>query len=175
MRQLLGMRFAVLGILIPFSSCMEKEANWENGEVRKVLAATSWKNQYVTCAFYRLDDSYADPSNGGKGEPSLHGYGILSDEDFLTLGQRRQLSSILENPNTYFIPPEPPDCLFRPGVAFCFRGQKNKADLLVCFSCDELRFYLNGGIEVQSFFNPKGLASLVKELFPNDPKIQSLK
>jgi hypothetical protein len=128
----------------------------------------------MTCAAYRLDDSYPGEREKQEGE-SLHGYAILSDAEALTYGARQELSSIIDNPNTYFRYEVPPDCLFRPGVAFRFKDKKTKVDLLVCFSCSELRYYMDGKVVGQSFFQSKKLLSLVKELFPDDEKIQSLK
>jgi len=128
----------------------------------------------MTCAAYRLDDSYPGEREKREGE-SLHGYAILSDAEELTYGARQELSSIIDNPNTYFRYEVPPDCLFRPGVAFRFKDKKTKVDLLVCFSCSELRYYMDGKVVGQSFFQSKKLLSLVKELFPDDEKIQSLK
>tara|TARA_Y100000588_G_scaffold135469_1_gene149014 strand:+ start:1365 stop:1751 length:387 start_codon:yes stop_codon:yes gene_type:complete len=128
----------------------------------------------MTCAAYRLDDSYPGEREKQEGE-SLHGYAILSDAEALTYGARQELSSIIDNPNTYFRYEVPPDCLFRPGVAFRFKDKRTKVDLLVCFSCSELRYYMDGKVVGQSFFQSKKLLSLVKELFPDDEKIQSLK
>jgi len=128
----------------------------------------------MTCAVYRVDDSYPGERKNQEGD-SLHGYAILSDAEALTFGTRQELSSIIDNPNTYFRYEVPPDCLFRPGVAFRFKDKKTKVDLLVCFSCSEFRYYLDGKVVGQSFFQSKKLLSLVKELFPDDEKIQSLK
>ena len=158
--------------LLALSSC--QKSYWENDAMKKALFTTSFTNPHMTCAAYRLEDSYPGEREKQEGE-SLHGYAILSDAEALTYGARQELSSIIDNPNTYFRYEVPPDCLFRPGVAFRFKDKKTKVDLLVCFSCSELRYYMDGKVVGQSFFQSKKLLSLVKELFPDDEKIQSLK
>jgi hypothetical protein len=158
--------------LLALSSC--QKSYWENDAMKKALSTPSFTNPHMTCAAYRLDDSYPGEREKQEGE-SLHGYAILSDAEALTYGARQELSSIIDNPNTYFRYEVPPDCLFRPGVAFRFKDKKTKVDLLVCFSCSELRYYMDGKVVGQSFFQSKKLLSLVKELFPDDEKIQSLK
>ena len=161
--------------LLALSSCQKSQNSyWKNNAMGKAISTTSFTNPHMTCAAYRVDDSYPGEDNK-KEAPNLHGYAILSDAEALTFGTRQELSSIIENPNTYFRYEVPPDCLFRPGVAFRFKDKKTKVDLLVCFSCSELRYYLDGKVVGQSFFKSKKLLSLVKGLFPDDEKIQSLK
>ena len=141
--------------------------------MKKAISTTSFANADMTCLAYRVDDSY--PGEGEKQEGnSLHGYPILSDAVTLTFELRKELSSILEDSDTYFRHATPPDCLFRPGIAFRFNDKKTTVDLLVCFTCNELRYYLDGKIVGQSFFKPQELRSLVKKLFPTDKAIQSL-
>ena len=161
--------------LLALSSCQKTQNSyWKNDAMKKALSTTSFTNPHMTCAVYRVDDSYPGEDKN-KEAPALHGYAILSDAEALTFGARQELSSIIENPNTYFRYEVPPDCLFRPGVAFRFKDKKTKVDLLVCFSCRELRYYLDGKVVGQSFFKSKKLLFMVKELFPDDEKIQSLK
>jgi len=145
-----------------------------NDAMKKAISTTSFANPHMTCAAYRVDDSYPDEGKN-KEVPALHSYAILSDAEALTFGARQKLSSIIENPNTYFRYEVPPDCLFRPGIAFRFKDKKTKVDLLVCFSCSELRYYMDGKVVGQRFFKSKKLLSLVKKLFPDDEIIQSLK
>ena len=142
--------------------------------MKKAISTTSFANPHMTCAAYRVDDSY--PGEGKKQEgDSLYGYAIISDAVTLTSGSRKELSSIMEDSDTYFRHSTPPDCLFKPGVTFRFNDKKTKVDLLVCFSCSELRYYLDGKVVGQSFFKSKKLLSLVKKLFHDDEKIQSLR
>ena len=166
----------ILGVVIlglfTLSSC--QKSYWESVAMKKAISTTSFTNPHMTCAVYRVDDSYPGEGSDKEG-PKLHGYAILSEAEELTFGIRQKLSSIIENPNTYFRYEVPPDCLFRPGIAFRFKDKKTRVDLLVCFSCSELRYYMDGKVVGQSFFKPKKLLSLVKKLFPNDEKIQSLK
>ena len=161
----------ILGLFTLFSC---QKSYWENVAMKKAISTTSFTNPHMTCAVYRVDDSYPGEGSDKEG-PKLHGYAILSDAEELTFGIRQKLSAIIENPNTYFRHEVLPDCLFRPGIAFRFKDKKTRVDLLVCFSCSELRYYMDGKVVGQSFFKPKKLLSLVKKLFPNDDKIQSLK
>ena len=108
-------------------------------------------------------------------DKDLHGFTILSQVIPMEDASRKALSRILTESKTYFRPPVPPDCSFRPGIAFRFADGSIKVDLLVCFSCGELRYYLDGKVVGESFFESQKLRSLVKKLFPNDKKIQSLK
>ena len=81
----------------------------------------------------------------------------------------------LKDAKTYINYSVPRDCLFRPGVAFHFAKQNRKVDVLVCFSCNELRYYLNDKIVGQSYFKSVRLSKLTKKLFPDDKIIQSMK
>ena len=160
-----------LACLIILPSCTK--SHWKNDAMKKAIATTSFANADMTCQAYRVDDSY--PGEGKKQEgDSLHGYPIISDAVTLTLESRKELSSIMEDSDTYFRHTTPTDCLFRPGIAFRFNDKKTTVDLLVCFTCNELRYYLDGKIVGQSFFKPQELRSLVKKLFPTDKAIQSL-
>ena len=158
--------------LLALSSC--QNSYWKNDAMEKALSTTSFANPHMTCAAYRVDDSY--PGEGKKQEgDSLHGYAIISDAAALNSDSRKELSSIIEDHDTYFRHSIPIDCSFRPGVAFRFQDKKTNVDLLVCFSCNELRYYLDGKVVGQSYFKSHELRALVKKLFPDDRQIQSLK
>ena len=158
--------------LLALSSC--QKSYWKNDAMKKALSTTSFANPHMTCAAYRVDDSYSGEGQKQEGN-SLHGYAITSDAAALNSDSRKELSSIIEDHDTYFRHSIPIDCSFRPGVAFRFQDKKTNVDLLVCFSCNELRYYLDEKVVGQSFFKSKKLLSMVKELFPDDEKIQSLK
>ena len=82
---------------------------------------------------------------------------------------------MIESRSTYVEDAVPVDCSFLPGVAFCFANKQNWVDLLVCFTCSALRYYLNGEIVWQSYFKSGELINLVKGIFPGDEKIMLLK
>ena len=124
---------------------------WTNEKIEPAYALASDFSKATICEVYRVDDSYPNEQklqNGG----NLHGYTIISKAIPLSEKTRNALSWILTNANTYIRHPVPLDCLFRPGVAFHFTDRKIKVDLLVCFSCNELRYYLNGQIVEESYF-----------------------
>ena len=161
-----------LACLFVLSSC--EKSYWKNDAMKKAISTTSFANAHMTCEAYRVEDSY--PGEGKKQEgDSLHGYAIISDAAALNSDSRKELSSIIEDHDTYFRHSIPIDCSFRPGVAFRFQDKKTNVDLLVCFSCNELRYYLDGKVVGQSYFKSQELRVLVKKLFPDDEKIQSLK
>ena len=107
--------------LFTLSSC--QKSYWENVAMKKAISTTSFTNPHMTCAVYRVDDSYPGEGSDKEG-PKLHGYAILSDAEELTIGERQKLSSIIENPNIYFRYEVPPDCLFRLGIAFRFKDKR---------------------------------------------------
>ena len=135
---------------------------------------TSFSNPDMTCEAYRVDDSYQREGKAQEGD-SLHGYAIISDALALNSGSREELSSIIEEDDTYFRHSTPIDCSFRPGVAFRFQDKKTNVDLQVCFSCNELRYYLDEKVVGQRYFKSQELRVLVRKLFSDEEKIQSLK
>jgi hypothetical protein len=141
--------------------------------MKRAISIASFKNPNTICEVLRVDDSYPGEGQEQNGN-SLHGYEIISDFVVLNSASRKELSSIIEDHDTYLRNAIPMDCLFRPGVAFRFSDQQNQVDLLVCFSCNELRYYLNRRVVGQSYFKSQNLRSLVQQLFPEDEKIQKL-
>ena len=152
----------------------KKNIQWANEGIEPAYALASDLSKATICEAYRVDDSYPNEQklqNGG----NLHGYTVISKAIPLSEKSRNALSRILTNANTYIRHSVPLDCLFRPGVAFHFPDRSIKVDLLVCFSCNELRYYLNGQIVGKSYFKSQELLKLTKKLFPDDKKLQSLK
>ena len=96
---------------------------------------------------------------------SLHGYPIVSGPRTIDLTDQRALQLILQSRDTYPEHAVPRDCAFQPCVAFRFT-EKSVVDILVCFKCTELRYYLNGEMIWQTYFKPEELESLVKKIFP---------
>ena len=164
-------QITVFTFLLVLSSC--KSSYWKNEDMKRAISITSFKNPNTICEVLRVDDSYPGEGQEQNGN-SLHGYEIISDFVVLNSASRKELSSIIEDHDTYLRNAIPMDCLFRPGVAFRFSDQQNQVDLLVCFSCNELRYYLNRRVVGQSYFKSQNLRSLVQQLFPEDEKIQKL-
>ena len=96
---------------------------------------------------------------------SLHGYPIVSGPLTIDLTDQKDFQSILQSKDTYLEYAVPRDCAFQPGVAFRFT-EKKVVDILVCFKCAELRYYLNGEVIWQTYFKPKELEGLVKKIIP---------
>ena len=154
--------------LLLFSSC--KSSYSENDLMKEVITTTSFLNPSSSCKAYRLDDSYPGKAKKHEGD-FLHGYAVISDATVLNSDSREKLSSIIEDHNTYNRHSIPVDCFFRPGIAFSFKDQKSKVDLMVCFSCNELRYYLDGKVVCQSYFKSDKLLNLVQDFFPFDEGI----
>jgi len=166
----------VLAFLFAFSSCRNAKPRmqWTNDKIDAAFALVSDLNTATSCEVLRVDDAYPNEREAQNSE-DLHGYAILSKAVAVTGKSRGALSAILADPRTYIRYEAPPDCSFRPGIAFRFTDGSIQVDLLVCFSCSELRYYLNEEVVGTSFFRSPELRSLVKQLFPDDKKIQSLK
>ena len=164
-------QITVFTFLLVLSSC--KSSHWKNEDMNRAISIISFKNPNTTCEVLRVDDSYPGKGKTKDGN-SLHGYEIISAAEALNSASRKELSSIIEDHDTYLRNAIPMDCLFRPGVAFRFSDQQNQVDLLICFSCNELMYYLNGGVVGQSYFKSQKMRSLVQGLFPKDEKIQKL-
>ena len=153
---------SLLVIIFPsLTSCQKDSLDSEIG--RKILAVTSSMNSQASCVVYRLEDSYPS-SEEAKKEKYLHGYTILAGPIDLSIENRKALHSIIESRSTYVENAVPVDCSFLPGVAFCFTDKLNRVDLLVCFTCRELRYYLNGEIVWQSYFDSGELINFVKRI-----------
>ena len=164
---------SLLVIFLPsLTSC--QKGSLDSGIGRQILALNPSVNPQASCVVYRLEDSYPSSEEDKKGE-SLHGYYIVSGPIELSIENRKVLHAIIESRSTYVEHAVPVDCSFLPGVAFCFADKQNRIDLLVCFTCSELRYYLNGEIVWQSYFNSGELINLVKKIFPEDEKIMLLK
>ena len=164
---------SLLVIILPsLTSCQKSSLDSEIG--RQILALNPSINSQASCVVYRLEDSNPSSEEVKKGE-SLHGYTILAGPIDLSIENQKALHSIIESRSTYVEHAVPVDCSFLPGVAFCFAEKQNRVDLLVCFTCSELRYYLNGEIVWQIYFESNELKDFVKKLFPKDGKIQSIK
>ena len=140
-------------------------------EVRTLVAEL---HKAKTCEVYRVDDSYPEGNRINKGN-EIHGFSVLSEARPIKDDERKALSQILLNPNTYFEHSVPVDCGFRPGIAFRFSDGIIEVDVLVCFSCRELRYYSAGKLVGESHFQSPEILALTKKLFPDDKIIQALK
>ena len=88
------------------------------GEVRALVAELQ---KAKTCEVYRVDDSYLEVNRINIGNV-IQGFSVLSEARPIKDYERKALSQILLNPNTYFEHSVPVDCGFRPGIAFRFSG-----------------------------------------------------
>ena len=154
--------------------CSSVEQIKKNEKVEPAHTIALGLKQSTICEVYMVDDSYPNGRQIENGEP-LHGYGMLSKPITLPKNNRENLIQVLTDTKTYITHAVPPDCLFRPGVAFRFNNGGKNIELLVCFSCNELRYYMECHIIGESYFKSKELLKLTKRFFPENEKIQSLK
>ena len=171
MKQIL---FTTIAALVLVGCGAKRNMQWANVKMDPVHALASDLSKATICEANRVDDSYPNEQKL-KNDGNLHGYTVISDAIPLSEKSRNALSQILTNANTYIRHSVPLDCLFRPGVAFHFPDKSVKVALLVCFRCNELRYYLNGQIVGKSYFKSQELLKLTKKLFPDGKKLQSLK
>ena len=141
------------------------------GEAAALLIADLSKAK--TCDACRIDGFAREAKDDDP--TTLHGYPILSSPSPINDVSRATLSNLLSDPHTYLWDVAKA-CEFVPGVALRFTRGNVNVDVLVCFSCDELDFYMNGKLVGHEDFDPRrsDLLRVVKKLFPEDEAIQAL-
>ena len=144
--------------------CSSVEQIKKNEKVEPAHAIALGLKQSTICEVYMVDDSYPNGRQIENGKP-LHGYGMLSKPITLPKNNREDLMRVLTDTKTYISHAVPPDCLFRPGVAFRFNNGGKNIELLVCFSCNELRYYMECHIIGESYIKSKELLRSQKDFF----------
>ena len=142
----------------------------EPTEITKVSSAASSFKEALNYVATELAKELVRDGEGAQTLIEVSVNGSKSKDD-----ARKALSQILLNPNTYFEHSVPVDCGFRPGIAFRFSDGIIEVDVLVCFSCRELRYYSAGKLVGESHFQSPEILALTKKLFPDDKIIQALK
>ena len=105
--------------------CSSVEQIKKNEKVEPAHAIALGLKQSTICEVYMVDDSYPNGRQVENGEP-LHGYGMLSKPITLRKKNSEDLMRVLTDTKTYISHAVPPDCLFRPGVAFRFNNDVKK-------------------------------------------------
>jgi hypothetical protein len=146
------------------ASCKEDQEFWESEIGKPVFSAVVRSLANGSCEAYEVTIPFSTDQKDGQ-SISLHGYPIVSGPRTIDPEGQKALQLILQSRDTYLENPVPRDCAFQPGVAFRFT-EKSVLDILVCFKCAELRYYLNGQIIWQAYFKPKELEGLVKKILP---------
>jgi len=146
------------------ASCKEDQEFWESEIGKPVFSAVASTLTNGSCEAYKVTVTISADQKEGQSQ-SLHGYPIVSGPRTIDSTDQKALKSILQSKDTYLTNAVPHDCAFQPGVAFRFKD-KSVVDILVCFKCSELRYYLNGELIWQTYFKPRELEGLVKKLFP---------
>ena len=147
-----------------FASCKDDQEFWESEIGKPVFSTVASTLTNGCCEAYEVTVPISADQKEGQSQ-SLHGYPIVSGPLTIDLTDQKTLQLILQSRDTYLTNAVPHDCAFQPGVAFRFT-EKSVVDILLCFKCAELRYYLNGEIIWQTYFKPEELEGLVKKLFP---------
>jgi len=150
--------------LVFLASCKEDQEFWENEIGMPVFSAVARTLANGSCEAYEVTIPFSADQKVGQSQ-SLHGYPIVSGPRTIDSTDQKALQLILQSRDTYLENTVPHDCAFQPGVAFRFT-EKSVVDILLCFKCAELRYYLNGEIIWQTYFKPDELEGLVKKIFP---------
>ena len=146
------------------ASCKEDQEFWESEIGKAAFSAVGSTLANGSCETYEVTIPF--PADQKEGQSmSLHGYPIVSGPLTIDLTDQKTLQLILQSRDTYLTNALPHDCAFQPGVAFRFKD-KSVVDILVCFKCAELRYYLNGEVIWQTYFKPREMEAFVKKLFP---------
>jgi len=159
--------FCILLFVFSFvflASCKEDQEFWESELGMPVFSAVARTLTNGSCEAYEVTIPLSTDQKEGQSK-SLHGYPIVSGPLTIGSSDQKDFQSILQSKDTYLEYAVPRDCAFQPGVAFRFT-EKKVVDILVCFKCAELRYYLNGEVIWQTYFKPKELETLVKKIFP---------
>ena len=114
----------IAAVLLLGCSLAEKML-WTNEKTESARTIALGLKQSTICEVYMVDDSYPNGRQIENGEP-LHGYGMLSKPITLPKNNRENLIRVLTDAKTYITHAVPPDCLFRPGVAFRFNNDVKK-------------------------------------------------
>jgi len=160
-------RFSIQLFFLSFgflASCKEDQEFWECEIGKPVFSAVARTLANGSCEVYEITVPISADQKEGQGM-SLYGYPIVSGPRTIDLTDQKALQLILQSRDTYLTNAVPQDCAFQPGVAFRFKD-KSVVDILVCFKCSELRYYLNGEMIWQTYFKPREMEGFVKKLFP---------
>ena|GEM_PF-772982 len=179
----------------PTKTTTPRRARKTDSRVEKLVggkaAATLIRDlsQSTTCLAYRIGGFQvgqgplapevppAKTKTAQKSNPqTIHGYPVTSHAVPIDSESQATLSQILHAPETYLWD-SAKACEFLPGIALQLAADDITLDILICFSCDELVFYANGELAGHEDFDPRrtDLLKVMKHLFPDDQKIQTLK
>ena len=158
--------------LVLFNSCSHNE-NKNSNVVKKIYKSYDHiLSEFDKVELYRVgpkEDNYK----------YFYSYSIYKGPDLLAEKDSIKLSRIFLDEKSYKINFDDGSlklCEFNPGLAFRFYKGKEVLDILLCFQCDEIKFYHNQKLLGQADVDPAraDLVNLSKQLFPKDKVIQLL-
>jgi hypothetical protein len=126
---------------------------------------------------YRIGERHSDKTES---EGKFDGYPIISGPVILSDHVSADLRSALNDSATYLPPGWAKGCTFNPGVGIRYWHGGQQVDVLICFSCDEVKFInrdktgAERSHEKESDPGRPRLLAIVKKIFPADAEIQSL-
>ena len=111
---------------------------------------------------------------GDKPAARIGGFAVTAGPVSLSKNQVTRLRTLLGNRKTYYFDLHK-KCEFQPGVALRFHAADKSADLLICFTCDELGVVdEQGKLSTVSITTRRVLVELAQELFSKDREIAAL-
>jgi len=126
-----------------------------------------------TISAFSIDSHKGATGDAGNGE--ISGYAILGETASVSDVEAAALGRILGDDATYLFDSQK-GCIFSPGVVVRWERRRTTADVLFCFSCDELEIFVNDELVGHEDFDPRrgDILQIVKRLFPGEPEIQAL-
>jgi hypothetical protein len=90
----------------------------------------------------------------------------------------KSLIEQLSNPSSYdYDPGSSKMCIPMPGFVIAFTRAEGEVDIFLCFECDILAVHVGENFKAEADFDPSHneLLRIIKTLYPNDEKVQSLR
>lgn len=113
-----------------------------------------------------------DPSAPG----TIHGYPVTAGPVSVDAATGAAIAEILLDDDTY-VWRSAKACKFLPGVAIRERRGETVVEVLLCFGCDEVQFWLDGARAQTEDTDPRraDLVRIAQRLFPDDAKLRNLR
>jgi hypothetical protein len=122
-------------------------------------------------------DGHAGPRRAAAGaSASIHGHPVLAGPVPVDAATAAELAAIVLDDDTYLWDLAK-GCEFMPGVAIRATRGATVVDVLLCFSCDEAAFWLDGKRVGVEDTDPRraDLVRIARRLFPDDVKLGALR
>ncbi len=169
-------------VLLMFASISIVAAAGESPKTADARVVKLYGNQANFTALARADKvqafrvKHTIENARDKQRKQIRGYPVLSGPHPVDKKVARNLVRLLQDKTTYDFERDK-GCEMVPGVVVVFTHQRIKVEVVLCFECDQLEIFVgdkNTGYEDFDPARPQ-LVKLVKQIFPKDRAIQTLK